>query len=537
MSLPKEPRQLMINLMYLVLTALLAMNVSREVINAFDIVDNSIVASNNNIDNKNLATIESFKAALEDEELVNEDKRKKIETAKDLAEQARAMTKTVLADLDRYRKAIYDQSGGTDATGNLKRKSDLEVPTRYMVEEGNGKQMKNKLNAFKTNLAALVDNGLPEAMKLGTGSIKPRLPLNLDDDASTEKPWEYEMFNMVPSIAAITIIDKYKNDVKNSETAALDELWASAMGERRVKSLVFKKYGIIATANNHYVLPGQKVEISAMLGAYNDGAQGLRISIAGENRTDVDGVATYSLTASGSGEKTVTVSGSYLDVNTGDWVPVDKQEVKYYVGQPKATISLDKMKVLYYGLENPLSVSASGVPLSNLKVTSSSNITLVDKRNGSFHALPKANNGEGWISITGTRSDGGTESFGGRSTYRLKRVPDPLAEVGGQRGGAKLSANAMSVQQGIFAKLRGFPYDIEYKVVSFSLFHKPKRGESPAPAVGQGNFLNHPKATPAVRAIMGNLGVGDRLFFENIKVVGPDKEIRSINGLSFRFTK
>ena len=536
MSLPKEPRQLMINLMYLVLTALLALNVSTEVLNAFNIVDKSIERSNGNIEKKNFATIESFKDAAENPKL-NPEKKAKVNVAKDKAKEARDLTSDIMRELQVYKDEIISRSGDIDPeTNKIKKESDLEVPTRYMIEEGKGAEMKQKLLDFKQKMAALVD-GLPKEMKLSAGdnTFADKLPLNVTSEASTPsgKSWEFDMFNMVPSIAAVTIIDKYKNDVKNAESAVLDELWASAMGEVKTKALVFKKYGVIATADNHYVLPGQKINITAALGAYNDGADGLKIRIAGQNRTPKDGLASYTLTASGSGEKSVTVNAEYFDKNNNTWVSVPKQTIKYYVGQPQATISLDKMKVLYKGLENPLTVSASGVPLSDITVTAGPNIRLVNKGPGKFHALASKNSGKSWIQIRGKRSDGSVQDFG-KIEYRLDRVPDPIPYVANKNGGA-VPVNRMKAQQGVFAKLLNFPYDLKYTVTSYTLVHVPRRGEMPAPVVCNSQFLFGPRGDAAVRAIGKNLAVGDRLFFENIKAVGPDGETRKLGALSYTF--
>ncbi len=535
MALPKEPRQLMINLMYLVLTALLALNVSNEVLNAFSIVDNSIVRSNQNIDTKNKATIASFEDAANNDKL-NPEKKAKVLTAKEYANQAVELTNAMQAELETYRSEIISLAGDINPeTGKIKRESDLDLPTRYMIKEGRGKVMKEKLEKYKADMAALVDN-LPEGMRLSAGqsSFADKLPLNFDFEGSNKAmPWEFNMFNMVPVVAAVTLIDKYKNDVKNSESVVLDELWASAMGEIKTKALVFKKYGVIATADNHYVLPGQKVNITAMLGAYNDGADGLRISIGGQSRTPKDGMASYELVASGTGEKSIDVKAEYFDKNENRWVSVPNQTIKYYVGTPQATISLDKMKIFYKGLDNPMTVSASGLPLGDITVKAGPNLTLVSTGPGKYFARPTANSGTTWIQILGKRSDGSIEDYG-KQEYRLGRVPDPKPLVAGTEGGS-VPVNRMKAQQGVFAKLEGFPYDLEYKVTSYTLVHVPKRGEMPAPVTYNGNLLNHPNGSAQVRGIMENLAVGDRLFFENIRAVGPDGETRKLGALSYTF--
>jgi len=541
MSLPKEPRQLMINLMYLVLTALLAMNVSKEVINAFTIVDNSINNSNANIDDKNASTMVNLDAALKNPK--NEaEKKQKINTAIDLAEQARATSKGMIDRLSSYRATVIERAGGMaeeDGKIRIKREADLEAATSFMITEGQGATMKNELAQFKSKMAGYIDN-LDQNMKLSDddGTFAKKLPINLESDG--EGSWSENMFAMVPAVAAVTIIDKYINDVKNSESAVLDELWANAMGEATPRPTVvkkdFNKFGIIASLDNSYALPGQTLNLQAMLGAYNANSAGLRISINGRPVSARDGIANMKIKANTKpGKHTVRVSAQYLSKGkndqdgTGTWKRVSDYTMNYFVGQPQASISLDKMKVFYKGLKNPMTIAASGVPLNDLSVKAGPNISLQKTGPGKYNVLASKNSGKTWIEITGKRSDGSVENFG-KIEYRLGRVPDPVAYVAQKTGGA-IPANAMKAQKVVTAKLLGFPYDLEYKITSFTMVHVPKRGEMQAPLPVKGRLLQ----TSGPKAVLNNLKVGDRLYFEDVRAVGPDGENRKLGGLSFYF--
>ncbi len=546
MSLPKEPRQLMINLMYLVLTALLAMNVSKEVINAFTIVDKSIGRSNTNIESKNLSTMKNFELSRDDDELELE-KREKVAKAMEIAEEARKKTSAMVAKLEAYKEAIITGAGGiVPETGKIKREADLESATSYMITQGNGARMKSELEAHKAVMAKFIDS-LGADMKLSKDAdpFEKNLPINFDIDNS-EKSWSENMFEMVPAVAAVTIINKYKNDVMNSESAVLDELWASAMGEKRKQKFVeppipivpdekFNQYGVIASLDNSYALPGQTLNLTSMLGAFNADSKGLRIWVNGRPVSPKKGIAKMKIRANSKpGKHSIRVRAQYLDKGKSDdavarWVPVKEEVITYYVGQPQATISLDKMKIFYKGLKNPMTVSASGVRMSDISVTGGPNIKLVKTGLGKYNVLASKNSGKTWVQITGKRSDGSIENFG-KIEYRLGRVPDPIAYVADKTGGA-MPVNAMKVQQAVFAKLKGFPYDLKYNVTSFNMVHVPKRGEMPAPLAVTGKFLNR----GAAKALLNTLKVGDRLFFEDVRAKGPDGETRKLGGLSFYF--
>jgi gliding motility-associated protein GldM len=464
----------------------------------------------------------------------------------DLADQARKTSQNMIDKLETYRSMIVERAGGMaendEGEMRIKREDDLEAATSYMITEGKGEQMKNELAKFKSTMADYVDN-LPENMRLSKDDepFDKKLPLNLEVDGGGQ--WAESMFTMVPAVAATTIIDKYKNDVKNSESVVLDELWANAMGEATPRPTVeikdFNKFGIIASLDNSYALPGQTLNLTSMLGAYNADAQSIRIWVNGSQVNPREGIAERKIKASSKpGKHSIKIRAQYKkrgkndkDVGSGVWTSVPEYTLNYFVGQPQASISLDKMNVFYRGLENPMTIAASGVRMSDLEVTHSSNIKLVKKGLGKYHVLTDNASGKAWVKIRGKRSDGGYENYG-KYDYRLDRVPPPAAEIAGKKGGS-IPVNTMRAQRGIFAKLKGFPYELPFKVVSFRIVHVPKRGEMPAPVEVTGNFLNDSRAPSAVRDVMKSLKVGDRIFFEEVRAKGPDGRTVKINGLSF----
>lgn len=538
MSLPKEPRQLMINLMYLVLTALLAMNVSKEIINAFRIVDNSIVKSNANIDNKNASTIINFDEKLNDPKIkANQEKYEKVKMAREIATQADDITKKIIAELNGYREEIIKRAGGLNAEGKIEKDDDLEAASSFMVTENNGNKMKDNLEKFRNDLAKLIDQ-LPKDMRMSADdkSFENKLPIHFDNPTDGRN-WAQANFEMVPAVAAVTLVDKFKNDVKNSQTAVFDELWAAALGEVRTKSVSFSKYGILAAADNAYVLPGQKVTVTAMLGAFNDGADGLKISINGTPITPKEGVATYTTTSSKDGANSVVVRAEYFDKNgnggLGKWETVAPYTLNYYVGKPQATVSIDKLNVFFKGLDNPITVSASGVQMRDVVVTSTGEVTLKADPSGLGKYFVQVNQlGTTKINIKGKRSDGTYEDFG-TTTYRLARVPDPVAMIANKKSGT-CSVSEMKQQLAVFAKLEDFFYDVKWTVLSYRLVRVPKRGEMEAPIEVGSQFFNDHRGSADVRAMANRLQVGDRIFFEEIKAVGPDKsDVRKLPSMSF----
>lgn len=537
MSLPKEPRQLMINLMYLVLTALLAMNVSSEILNAFKIVNRSINSSSKNIANKNDATIENFKMALE-EPLIqqNPEKLKKVQDFLAIAEQAVDIRKKMEVELEGYKKLIIERAGGMDpnSPGNILREDDLDAATAIMVEgPRKGEEMKTKLQAFKSQMAALVPIGDDAMSKSSKNENMERLiPIDLtvpETEDNKNADWSFGNFHMVPAVAAVTLMDKYINDVKNTESLVLDELWAKAFGERKTKVIPLPDYALMVSSPNSYLLPGEKYTANIMLGAYNKSSNNLSIRVNGAARPIKDGIATYETVASGKGEQKITVTATFMDPN--DNQPKNyKAEATYYVGDPQATISLDKMNVFYVGVPNPITFSASGIPANNLSYTAENCVLKAEEGVNKYSVMVEKPGAKAKITLSGKKADGTIQSFG-TYEYRVKRIPDPYPVIANKRGGGGV-ANEMKVQDAIIARLDNFDFDAKFVVTSFSITYVPRRGE-PEEGTSETQYLTGARANPKVAAIMAKLKPGDKVYFENIRAVGPDKTSRNIGSLAF----
>jgi len=539
MSIPKEPRQLMINLMYLVLTALLAMNVSNEILNAFKIVDKSINSSSTNISKKNVSTIKNFEEALEDDKIkANPVKYKKVQDFLALAKQTVVIGDQMEKELLAYKQMIITKSGGMDPQNPslLLREDDLDAATNVMIEgDKKGVEMKGKLQKFLTDIAALVPTG-DEAMSLVSKneSIEKLLPIDLSSEKTESNPdgdWSYANFHMVPAVGAVTIMDKYINDVKNSQSIVMDFLWAKAFGEQRSQTIVFDTYDLMVSSPNTYLLPGEKIQVNAMLGAFNQNSKNLSIRAGGQNLAINKGIASFNTTASGKGEQKIIFSASFVDPNTQKPMSYTK-EFKYYVGEAQASISLDKMNVFYIGVPNPITFSASGVPAGNIKYTSE-NCTLTPTPAAGvnkYEVNVTTPGAKAKITLSATLSDGTTKSFG-TYEYRVKRIPDPYPSIANKRGGS-IAVNELKAQQAIFAKLDNFDFDAKFVVTSYTVTYLPRRGD-PMEAQSSSQYLTGPNANGPVNDILSKLKVGDKIFFENIKAVGPDKQTRSIGSIAF----
>jgi gliding motility-associated protein GldM len=348
MALPKEPRQKMINLMYLVLTALLALNVSAEIINAFKVVDNSLTTTNTVVNRSTETIMESFKI-----KLAAPESKVKAEIWMPKAETAVRLTKEVSDYIDELKMKIKVEAGydPKDPSSTFK-EDNVDIATRIMDKQGEGEKLRKKLEEYRTKMLAID----PAIGKL----FEKNLPINTEIPKSTTRKmgkvtWASAYFHMTPTVAALTMLSKFQNDVKTTESRLVNE-FHNQVGQVVVR---FDAFEPIVGASTTYLFPGQELEVTAGLGAFSK-TKLPTVSIAGSPVTlNEKGLAVRKIKV-GSTSGSVNVVVNYTDQ---DGNPQSKTTtINYTVGTATgAFVSAEKVKVLYIGLDNELAVSGGNV--------------------------------------------------------------------------------------------------------------------------------------------------------------------------------
>jgi gliding motility-associated protein GldM len=507
MSLPREPRQKMINMMYLVLTAMLALNVSAEILNAFKTVNRSLENTNTTV-NKSTETI--MKSL--------DDKKSDPATAVKAnywypkAAQAVTYSKGVYDYIQGLKNTILEEAGGDRNNSTKSFKEDnLDIATRLMVEKGEGKKLYTKLDQYKKDLIS-IDTSI--AKEFATS-----LPIDLSTPPTQNKgnkSWEAAYFRMVPTVAALTMLSKFQNDVKTSENRVV-AYCHEQVGKVQVR---FDSYAAIIGQSSNYLMPGQKLEIKAGVGAFSKAALPV-ISLGGKVVSlDSNGVAKAEFDGGIIGPHTIPVHIEYVDQD-GNKKVID-QKVEYNVGQANASIALDKMNVLYVGVANPVSVAASGGGDDKISVSIS----------GAGGRLEKTGPGKynAWVaSITDdcviTVSVDGKPA--GASKFRTRTIPKPIAIVGSYESGASPSAAAFRAQAGVGAGIKDFPFELQYKVTRFIVSADNDEGyidEAPC----QGNLWS-----AEAQRILGKLKNGRTVTIDDIYATGPDGRSQKLPSLVY----
>ncbi len=522
MSIPKEPRQLMINIMYLVLTALLALNVSAEIFNAFKVVDEGLVKSNSVLDEENAAKPTKIDQLAKKKE---EELRKYAERAPEV----RKLSEEFSTYIDGIVNHMIDQAGNKDGevtdedyrvvkgVKELIGKKDKDITTRYLVgdkkEPGIGGEIKDKIEEYRTKFLELVDEEDREA-------FENNIALNVDDEtwktAKDKKSWQDYYFRQMPLAATLPIFSKFKNDAKSTENAILDYYLDKVGGT----DIVFDDFQVVSSARKSYITKGERYETAIFLSASSKNVENLSVSVNGQRLPVQNGVAKFTAPGNSIGIKKYTATISFTNPVTKE-VTTRKEVFEYEVGERSATISLDKMNVFYLGVKNPITVSAAGVSSNDLRLSpSGAGITLTKTGSNNYDVEVKA---AGTATIT--MSGGGLVPTA--FEYRVKPIPDPTPRLGALKE-TSVGNGVFKAQRGLIAALDKFDFDARCSIQSFRVVRvAPRQDAQPVENPGA-------KFTAEASRIMKMAKPGDTYYFEKVKCRCPgDKAGRNLPQLVF----
>ncbi len=509
MSIPKEPRQLMINLMYLVLTALLALNVSAEIFNAFRVVNDGLKKNNVVLDEANT------KIPAEVDKLARKDE-VKLRTYADRANPARAISKEFNEFIQGMLDTMINETGGYETVENtgvthLKGEKNKDVTTRLLVgknpknNNGLGAEIEKKIEETKSKFLTLIDTA-------DQADFLSKMSMRVDTawKATKKKNWAHFNFYQMPLGATLPILNKLQNDAKSTEAAVLNYLMGKVGGE----DIKFDKYQVVSAPKKSYIINGEKFETDLYLSASSSNVgTNMTASVNGANVPVVGGVAKYSSTASGVGVKKYKARFSVVNPVTG-LVTTQENEFEYEVGERSVTISAAKMNVLYKGVDNPIEVSAAGTSSNQINVSLDGPGSI--KRNAdNTYTVNLLNTARAGTKCFINVSAGGASS---KREFRIKAIPDPIPRLGAVKTN-KLGNGEFKAQLGVGAHLDNFDFDAKCDIVGFNLIRTSK-GEDLMEVTNVG-----PRFSGEAARVINMAKPGNTYVFTNIRTRCPGDEV------------
>jgi len=506
---PETPRQKMIGMMYLVLTAMLALNVSTDILNGFTLVDNSLHSSIAASDTRNAKLYRDFQAANADNpEKTQEwfDKAKEVQRRADSLFNYIQDFKEHIAILADGKKQVDElKAQGLDPTMHIEGNSNLDVTGQYAIVQGNGLVLKEMVAYYRDYAANLAENDV-ELRNAIRQSLATERGWNAHEKDSCD--WEVAVFDGMPVGASITILTKMQNDVRTTESQLIQYL----MDRTDAGDLRVNKLNAYVIPNSNYVIRGGKYSAQIILAAV-DSTQRPEYYIEGQRIND-QGI--YEVAASGVGLKKYSGWIAYQNPSTGamENLPFSSE---YSVGEPAVTISNTDLNIMYRGYDNKFSISVPGV--ANDKVKVNVNGATVRQQGGLWIIKPGDNTKSVTISVS-AELDGRMQSMGSRD-YRVKALPKPGAyfksgekeyNEGSISRGALLNSSATVIASYGPDGLLDLPYDITSFKVNINGVFTEARGN---------------KFTRDQMDRLGKLKMGAIVVITDVRAKGPDgKETR-----------
>ena len=483
--------------------AMLALNISTEVLNGFSIVEESLNRTTANSGKENKAIFDDFE----------EQMRKNPAKVRQWFEKATAV-KNMSDSLYNYaqslkRQIVMEADGEDGNPADIKNKDDLEAASQVMLAPGTGqgKKLYDAINSYRENILRFVSDPLQK--KIISSNLSTAVPQN---ENTLGKNWQEYMFEDMPVAAAVTLLSKLQSDIRYAEGEVLHTLVANI----GLKDIRVNKLEAFVVPSSTKLFPGDRMTAKMVMAAV-DTTQVPEVYVNGRK---ING-DTYSFNVGGVGE--YNFSGYILMHDIAGNVLRRDFNQKYSVVAPPlaptgATLSADLMNVLYAGFENPISVSVSNTPQSSVSVSMSGG-SIRSTGAGHYIAVPSAVGQDVTFNVSAKGKSVG--SF----TFHVRKLPDPTAYIalGTDRfKGGGLQKGALMGSAGIKAAIDDGLLDIPFKVLSFETVFFDNMGNA-VPLASLGASFS-PRQKEQFRQLSRN----KRFYITRVTAIGPDGITRKL---------
>jgi len=509
----------MINMMYLVLIALLALNVSKEILKAFNMIENSFESSKKNLSEKNASVMKSIAKEAETNAAykVWVDKSEKVHgIADDFAKKIEELRKK-LETQAQGRKPDEEGHAKSGPLNELMMPDNMELHANYFEEGpgkgGQGKVIQKLINDTRINMLNVLNDPLIKDNQSIREKFDKATGLRADDTKGGEEAhgWVGMALVHTPLAGVMTMLNKYLVDCRNLESDILNELSAQVHAKEFKFDMLVAK--LIPTKGT-MILEGEEYEAEIILSAYNS-QQKADMSVNGSPIKVESGVGKFTQRAS-EGDHKLKAVVKVPDPATGGSKTYDV-EGEYMGFKSSATISAEKMNVLYVGLDNPMKVSVPGFPPEQVVPSMAGGGSIVPSGpKGSFMVNVPAGVKEVTISAN-VKTKGGTKAMG-NVKFRVKNVPKPIPSFGIKQGGTIKSVEVGTTSFITCGLGPEFAFEgMNYTVTKFNLTYIPKRGDAVFDNAS-GNALS-----PRMKGALAKAKKGDMITVYNIEAMGPGK--------------
>lgn len=510
---PNSPRQKMINLMYLVFIAMMALNVSSEVLDGFVLVEDSLQNTISNSTRQNTLVSNELETYYQ----TNPDK---VREWYNKGVQVNRASEDVYNYVQELKERIVKVADGKNGNvADIRHKDDLEAASRVMLSplNGEGRKLREAIGSYSAMMSDLVKD--PEKRRIIEESLSTTPPRQTGINV---RNWEESLFENMPVSAAITLLTKLQSDIRYAQGEVMTNLLNSVdVGDYRVNMVEAQVVPV-----SQIVMRGSAYEANIVLSAIDSTK---RPSVYVNGRM-LDAAANGRFVVPTSSTGTFPVEG-YIEMPNSDGSVLRRDfRSEYFVTEPGATVAPTMMNILYAGIENPIRIAVPGIPSGNV-FPSISNGKLSRKGESIWDAFPSAGaiGQEAIVTVAAQMADGRRVEMA-RTPFRIKMLPDPMPyieykDVNGNvrkfRGGTIPKRNLMEAG-GILAAIDDDILNIQFSVLRFELIYPDSFG----------NMINEPTEGTAFSERQKNfirgLARGKQFWINRVVARGPDGVERSI---------
>ncbi len=541
----ETPRQKMIGMMYLVLTALLAMNVSKQILQGYLSVNESLVISKQNLSDNNTRVTKAFEASLGGNAAAKPYYEKALEAQKMIGEIDKYISELRAKIVAHTEPSALENEKIADTMNlrNMEKMDDYDVPSHVLgisepkePEKGpyTAYELRQKLTTLHDKLISLVDGMQKDpktkfldddfqGIKKKFLSIKPTDSKRVED--GVEFNWEMDNFYHLPLAAVYTNLNKFQTDLKNVEAEIL-QVFSGASGKLAIK---FDAIKARVVAPSSYIAAGQPYEADIFLAASSSklaaGDMEILIGVdsaaaaAGAKGTPVPlqgGEGKYTANTGGEGDQEYKGVIKYKNPDgTFKYYPFTGA---YKVAKSGASVSADQMNVFYAGVPNPVTAAAAGISPADISVSATgAGVKVAGKGNGKYE-FTFSGTGECMVSVSAKTKDG-VKSQGPPIKFRVKPLPKPELKIGPKFAPQDMKKNDLAMVSGLGAGANGFDFQANFVVVTWEILGKVKGKITPAQGSG-------PMLSEEAKGIIKGAEVGSKIYID-AKIKGPDGKVNS----------
>lgn len=451
-SAKESPRQKMINLMYLVFIAMLAMNMSKEVLSAFGFMNEELTANTQSTISKNESGYKGLAQKAKDQP----EKFAPLNVKAEKIKEASASYYNYLEDLKNKMTAEIEDKKAYESMDKTE-----FLDAYFFAGDGftkEGKDFIARMDNYKNTVNSTLANDFKSIQTVVSDRFSTADQKNKDDQTVKWLNYRYEGF---PLIASLTNITQIQANIRNTENEILTSLLGGQL-EADSKLTTNNYKGIVRLDKTAY-FAGERVTGQVVLGRYDDQLVPSKVTLGNRDITDKakNGQVMLDMPAGNIGERDIKGVITFMQDGKPQEIPFESSYS--VIAEPNdAIVSADKMNVVYRGLDNPISISVPGVGDKDI-VAKATGLRKIGT--GKYILSPGAGN-EVRINVTAKLSSGKTINT--PKVFRIKDIPAAAGTVRGDFGIVPMPKSSLN-NTPIAAELPDFVFDLQLVVKGFTV--------------------------------------------------------------------